>query len=183
MAGIGDDRQLAARPGLVQLPGTLQRADRVVSAVHDHTRNTLQTCGVFEQLIRAQEGIVHEIVTLDASHAQRHVRLREMRRDSWPLMVNNLLSMGFFKADVILLKAMRGDLDFEESLRQRVALLKGLDCAALEKIRSGLRLSEGAEVLIATLKRLGRRNKLASGILGAVGSTHRGTLILSSVSW
>jgi O-antigen/teichoic acid export membrane protein len=36
--------------------------------------------------------------------------LREMRQESWPLMVNNLLSMGFFKADVILLKAMRGDL-------------------------------------------------------------------------
>jgi O-antigen/teichoic acid export membrane protein len=36
--------------------------------------------------------------------------LREMGRESWPLMVNNLLSMGFFKADVILLKAMRGDI-------------------------------------------------------------------------
>jgi O-antigen/teichoic acid export membrane protein len=34
----------------------------------------------------------------------------EMRRESWPLMINNLLSMGFFKADVILLKAMQGDL-------------------------------------------------------------------------
>jgi O-antigen/teichoic acid export membrane protein len=33
-----------------------------------------------------------------------------MRQESWPLMVNNLLSMGFFKADVILLKAMLGDL-------------------------------------------------------------------------
>jgi O-antigen/teichoic acid export membrane protein len=36
--------------------------------------------------------------------------LREMGRESWPLMVNNLLSMGFFKADVILLKAMQGDI-------------------------------------------------------------------------
>lgn len=35
---------------------------------------------------------------------------RQMWRESWPLMVNNLLSMGFFKADVILLKAMRGDI-------------------------------------------------------------------------
>ncbi|MGD8413974.1 MAG: phosphoserine phosphatase SerB [Candidatus Latescibacterota bacterium] len=52
-------------------------------------------------------------------------------------------------------KAMRGDLDFEESLRQRVALLKGLDRAALERIRSNLRLSEGSELLVSTLKRLG----------------------------
>lgn len=35
---------------------------------------------------------------------------REMVRESWPLMVNNLLSMAFFKADVILLKAIKGDL-------------------------------------------------------------------------
>jgi O-antigen/teichoic acid export membrane protein len=33
----------------------------------------------------------------------------EMLRESWPLMVNNLLSMAFFKADVILLKAIQGD--------------------------------------------------------------------------
>ncbi len=38
------------------------------------------------------------------------VLLGEMVRESWPLMINNLLSMGFFKADVILLKAMRGDI-------------------------------------------------------------------------
>ena len=36
--------------------------------------------------------------------------LREMAHESWPLMVNNLLSMGFFKADVLLLKAMQGDI-------------------------------------------------------------------------
>jgi O-antigen/teichoic acid export membrane protein len=35
---------------------------------------------------------------------------REMVRESWPLMINNLLSMAFFKADVILLKAIEGDL-------------------------------------------------------------------------
>jgi len=60
-------------------------------------------------------------------------------------------------------KAMRGDVDFEESLRQRVALLKGLDRAALEKIRSNLRLSEGSDVLVATLKRLGFTLGVVSG--------------------
>ncbi len=39
------------------------------------------------------------------------VRLQgQMLRESWPLMVNNLLSMGFFKVDVLLLKAMQGDI-------------------------------------------------------------------------
>jgi phosphoserine phosphatase len=60
-------------------------------------------------------------------------------------------------------KAMRGDIDFEESLTQRVALLKGLRVEELEKIRNEMKLSEGAEELVATLKRLGFKLGLVSG--------------------
>src|SRR5699024_7406430 len=41
--------------------------------------------------------------------------------------------------------AMRGDIDFDERFRQRVAVLKGLDEAALERVLERLELSEGAE--------------------------------------
>lgn len=60
-------------------------------------------------------------------------------------------------------KAMRGDLDFEDSLRQRVALLKGLASEELDGICRRLRVSEGARELIATLKRLGYRLGVLSG--------------------
>jgi phosphoserine phosphatase len=60
-------------------------------------------------------------------------------------------------------KAMRGDLDFEESLIQRVALLKGLQMGELEEIRSGMRLSEGVEELVATLKWLGYKLGVVTG--------------------
>jgi phosphoserine phosphatase len=60
-------------------------------------------------------------------------------------------------------KAKRGDLDFEEAIIQRVALLKGLKVEELEKIKSEMKLSEGAEELIATLKRLGYKQGLVSG--------------------
>ena len=60
-------------------------------------------------------------------------------------------------------KAMRGELDFNESFRRRVALLEGLDEAALERVRSRLKLTEGAEKLIATLKALGYRTAILSG--------------------
>ncbi|NWG03653.1 MAG: phosphoserine phosphatase SerB, partial [Syntrophaceae bacterium] len=60
-------------------------------------------------------------------------------------------------------KAMRGDIDFEESLTQRVALLKGLRVEELEKIRNEMKLSEGAEDLVNTLKKLGFRLGLVSG--------------------
>lgn len=60
-------------------------------------------------------------------------------------------------------KAMRGDIDFEESLTQRVALLKGLRVEELEKIRNEMKLSEGAEDLVNTLKKLGFKLGLVSG--------------------
>jgi phosphoserine phosphatase len=58
---------------------------------------------------------------------------------------------------------MRGDLDFAASLRERVALLAGLDAAILDSVRSSLRLAPGARTLIRTLKRLGYRCAIVSG--------------------
>ncbi len=60
-------------------------------------------------------------------------------------------------------EAMRGDLDFEESLRARVALLEGLDAGALDQVYDGLVLTPGARTLVRTLKRLGYRFAIVSG--------------------
>ena len=60
-------------------------------------------------------------------------------------------------------KARRGDIDFEEALTQRVGLLKGLKVEELEKIRIEMKLSEGAEDLVTTLKQLGYKQGLISG--------------------
>src|SRR6202046_431011 len=59
--------------------------------------------------------------------------------------------------------AMHGELDFADSLRERVALLKGLDAGVLDEVRSALRLTPGARTLIRTLKRLGYRCGIVSG--------------------
>lgn len=59
--------------------------------------------------------------------------------------------------------AMRGELDFAESFRRRVALLRGLDAATMQGIAERLPLTEGAERLCAVLKRLGYRLAILSG--------------------
>ncbi|MGW6916780.1 phosphoserine phosphatase SerB [Kitasatospora sp. NPDC054939] len=59
--------------------------------------------------------------------------------------------------------AMRGELDFAESLRARVALLAGLDAAVTEKVRTEVRLTPGARTLIRTLQRLGFQVAIVSG--------------------
>lgn len=59
--------------------------------------------------------------------------------------------------------AMQGKIDFDESFAQRVALLKGLNESVLEGIAQGLTLTEGAEELIATIKKLGYKTAILSG--------------------
>jgi phosphoserine phosphatase len=60
-------------------------------------------------------------------------------------------------------KAMRGDLDFEEALRQRVAMLKGLSVRDLTDLRDHMKISLGVNELVATLKRLGYKLCLVTG--------------------
>ena len=60
-------------------------------------------------------------------------------------------------------RAMQGELDFQQSFRARVALLKGMDASVLPKIAERLTVTEGAERLISTLKALGYRTVILSG--------------------
>ncbi|HYD96211.1 MAG TPA: phosphoserine phosphatase SerB [Noviherbaspirillum sp.] len=60
--------------------------------------------------------------------------------------------------------AMRGEIEFRESLARRVALLKGLDAAALQRVYDErLKLSTGAERMLATVKAAGLKTLLVSG--------------------
>jgi phosphoserine phosphatase len=59
--------------------------------------------------------------------------------------------------------AMRGELDFAESLHRRVGLLAGLDAAVIDDVLAGLRLAPGARTLVRTLKRLGYRCGVVTG--------------------
>ncbi|RLQ23518.1 phosphoserine phosphatase SerB [Seongchinamella sediminis] len=60
-------------------------------------------------------------------------------------------------------RAMRGELDFAESFRERVALLQGLEETVLAEVAGQLRITEGAEHLIATLRTLGYKTAILSG--------------------
>ncbi|MGN0063113.1 MAG: phosphoserine phosphatase SerB [Nocardioides sp.] len=59
--------------------------------------------------------------------------------------------------------AMAGELDFEASLRQRVALLEGVPVEALDEVYSSIQLAPGARTLVRTLRRLGYRFAIVSG--------------------
>ncbi|CAB5239739.1 unannotated protein [freshwater metagenome] len=67
------------------------------------------------------------------------------------------------QVSVITESAMRGELDFEHSLRARVALLKGASASIIEDVKSEVTLTPGARTLIRTLQRLGHSVGLVSG--------------------
>ncbi|CAN5302029.1 phosphoserine phosphatase SerB [soil metagenome] len=60
--------------------------------------------------------------------------------------------------------AMRGDIEFQESLKRRVSLLKGLDASALQRVYDErLQLSPGADRMLAAIKAAGIKTLLVSG--------------------
>jgi len=63
----------------------------------------------------------------------------------------------------ITASAMRGEIDFEESLRARVALLKGLPSSAIDQVREEITLTDGAAELVEALHAEGHSVALVSG--------------------
>ena len=60
-------------------------------------------------------------------------------------------------------RAMAGEIDFEASLRERVALLKGLPESVIEEVRQEISLTPGAKTLVSTLQKLGHTVAVVSG--------------------
>ena len=67
------------------------------------------------------------------------------------------------KISAITARAMNGELDFKSALRERVAMLKGLNLDALEKTWQQVRLTPGARELVATMRSKGALTALVSG--------------------
>ncbi|HQT25366.1 MAG TPA: phosphoserine phosphatase SerB [Burkholderiales bacterium] len=115
-----------------------------------------------------------ESASLDCAYVPEHARLSDfglvvMDMDSTLITIeciDEIADMQGIKPMVsaITESAMRGEIDFSESLRRRVALLSGLDESALSKVyEERLRLSPGAEIMLHKLKSLGIRTLLVSG--------------------
>jgi phosphoserine phosphatase len=80
--------------------------------------------------------------------------------------IDELADMVGIKAEVakITERAMRGEIEYDQSLRERLALLKGLDESALQRVYDErLKFSPGAEYMLETVRRAGIRTLLVSG--------------------
>ena len=104
-----------------------------------------------------------------ASLSLADFRLLVMDMDSTLITIeciDEIADMQGLKSEVaeITESAMRGELEFSDSLQRRVALLKGLDASALERVfEERLELSLGAHAMLHAMKEAGLRTVLVSG--------------------
>ena len=75
------------------------------------------------------------------------------------------------KVAAITARAMAGELDFDGSLRERVALLKGLSSQILDEVSESITVMDGAVKLLKALRRTGCRTILASGGFDVIAQT------------
>lgn len=84
--------------------------------------------------------ITGEVIEMLAAHAGREAEVAEVTE-----------------------RAMRGELDFEESLRERVKALAGLDASVVQEVADAIELTPGARTTLRTLNRMGYRTAVVSG--------------------
>lgn len=156
---------------IADLGGNIDRIERL--AAYPVTALQIYVSGAEQSRLRvalAGEAVAHRVdVAVQIAGLLRHgVRLVVMDVDS-TFIQGEVIEMLAAKAGcleevaAVTDAAMRGELDFEQSLRRRVALLKGLPATALDEVYADLRLTPGARTLVRTLKRLGYRFAIVSG--------------------
>jgi phosphoserine phosphatase len=163
---------LAAIAGRIADCGAnIDRIERM--ARYPVTAIDLHVSGVDPEVLRpllaseaATQGI--DIAVQPANLLRRGMRLIVMDVDSTLVqgeVIEMLAAHAGCEAEVarVTEAAMRGELDFEESLRSRVALLEGVDASALDAVYEALELAPGARTLVRTLRRLGYRFAIVSG--------------------
>src|SRR3954453_16328093 len=164
--------QMAAVAGRIADSGAnIDRIERM--ARYPVTAIDLHVSGIDTDTLRAtlateaaQQGV--DVAVQPANLQRRGMRLIVMDVDSTLIqgeVIEMLAEHAGYGNEVAAVTeaAMRGDLDFEESLHERVKLLAGVDVAAFDSVYDAIVLTPGARTLVRILRRLGYRFALVSG--------------------
>lgn len=133
-----------------------------------HAKKAIDPKKLSRELLGLSNAIAVDIAIQKHDLLRRAKRLVVMDMDSTLIQTEVIDELAkqkgvFKKVSDITRRAMNGELDFSQSLKKRVHLLKNLDEKDLEVVYRHLRLTPGAEKLLKVLKRLGYRTALISG--------------------
>ena len=160
---IDSINRLSGRIPLGELPA-LSKA-----CVEFSVRGSLQDAAAFRRdLLEVTAALEVDLALQQDNMYRRNRRLVAFDMDSTLIeaeVIDELAKLAGVGEQVsaITERAMRGEIDFNESFRARVALLKGLEEDALQRVAGRLKITEGAEHLIATLRTLGYKTAILSG--------------------
>jgi len=121
---------------------------------------------VLDAARRAAGGAPVDIAIVPAERRRKQLLVADMEST---LIENEFLDDIAARAGIgarvaeITRRAMAGELDFAGALRERVAMLRGLDAEILERTYAGLKLIPGARTLIATMRAHGAFTAIVSG--------------------
>lgn len=154
--------------GRVPLESEANDDDKNKACVEFSVRGTVDQAAIRAQFLQVSSDLGVDIAVQEDTPFRRNRRLVAFDMDS-TLIEAEVIDELAIEAGVgdqvieITESAMRGEIDFNESFIRRVALLKGLDEAVLEKVANRLPITEGAERLVSTLKNLGYKTAILSG--------------------
>jgi len=156
-----------AEPGLLR--GLDNGPEKILSPGHAFDLPVAECEALAEARTRA-DGLALDINLIATGHRRKKLLVADM--DSTIINVeclDELADMAGLKPQIAAIteRAMRGELEFEAALRERVGMLKGLGLDALEKTYlERVRLNPGAKSLIATMRAQGAHTMLVSGGFG-----------------
>lgn len=133
-----------------------------------HARKPIDAKRFSKELLALSSELNIDIALQQQSLLRRAKRLVVMDMDSTLIQAEVIDELGkeagvAQKIGRITERAMRGEIGFAQSLKDRVKLLKGLKAGALDKVYRRIHLTPGAARLIAVLKKLGYKIALVSG--------------------
>jgi phosphoserine phosphatase len=154
--------------GRVPLESEIQSDDKSKACVEFSVRGTVDQAAIRAQFLQVSSDLGVDIAVQKDSPFRRNRRLVAFDMDSTLIeaeVIDELAIEAGVGDQVIAIteSAMRGEIDFNESFIRRVALLKGLDESVLEQVANRLPITEGAERLVSTLKKLGYKTAILSG--------------------
>jgi len=146
----------------------IARGDLLVMEMLADLNKNADATRMRDSLRRAGEEIGVDVVVQPESSTHFRKRLIVFDMDSTIVdaeIIDELAKIAGVGRQVadITTRGMEGKLDFQESLRKRVRLLKGLPVSALEEIKNNMKLTPGSEELLRALKGMGFKLALISG--------------------
>ena len=165
---ILDVASLAARNSInIEKASVTARGDLIsIEFLMDFADCNVEQCKQELRMGCERLGLDLVIQSLDVSRKEKRLIVFDMDMTIVDFeIINKMAAFAGVDEEVMSItdRAMRGEMDFEQSLRQRVRLLKDTPLFALEAIASNLQLTPGSEELIHHLKQLGFKIALISG--------------------